>query len=311
MLISAFLAILMLVGAFSAFAGENSNDFGVSTDITAFEEVKDDSLPIEELNKYYEMLYSFGYMEIIGRMLDTQDAGDIIGGVAIVRDWVLSLEGQLPERYYAYAHDQWVSHIPSKETQANYPEHLQWERLHNKYSDAPDFEFILYIFDDDGIPTDYIVVFGKDIPEVSPFELELTTINKQAINESRSLDSMTEEDYEEGPKSNCTPRCTDWGSWKPNKSWCYRNCNKCGSRETIGHAVSRQYRLTDTRHEVRCSRCNYLHDTLLHTYPSWTLTPTAHNRRCSGNPCNQLDPASGTHVWIGSPQVCRVCGWRP
>jgi len=88
---------------------------------------------------------------------------------------------------------------------------------------------------------------------------------------------------------NCT-RCTRFTDWQPNSSWCFRNCRDCGRRETQGHGISRHTDVSATQHNVRCSRCNWNHGNVNHTWGAWRhVGGSTWHRNCTSTAgCNRL-----------------------
>lgn len=73
-------------------------------------------------------------------------------------------------------------------------------------------------------------------------------------------------------RGNCEPNAHNWPStWLPNSSWCYRNCTKCGERQTQGHGVTTYTNHSNSQHRANCSRCGYLHGYVAHVMKFETL----------------------------------------
>lgn len=131
------------------------------------------------------------------------------------------------------------------------------------------------------------------------------------------IDSEIEINIDESIMGDCTSPCS-WGLWRPNVSWCYRNCTRCGKRNIFtsngvqGHHISKSEWISNTQHNVRCSQCSQIRGTFNHTWSGWqSISATQCRRSCvqgSSVGCGHVQTQA--HVWGLQNNVtkCAPCG---
>jgi len=323
-----FLAVVLIVSASTFAAAQNYV-------------MQEDDLLTEELIEAYAMLDVFGYEEIVASMMQMILDGNYEEAFACRTDWIMSLEGSLPDSCYSHLHNliafSRTEGIPAPDW-TSCPIESQLPQLFEAYRTQPGFMGIEFIYDDNGNAVDYIARFEDDYICENPIEVEDEMMFDEEEYDYEGIISNGHDDLFETHEEYVL-RCVlvkeqdelakriseefsaacshKWGAWQASAQGCFRICSTCKRMDPEngpnGHHISEQIDISLTLHRVQCSRCKFVRNVgLAHTWPAWTRTSTQHTRRCNGNPCNRLHPQSGSHVWAPGPanlRVCSVCGW--